>query len=119
MNLGIQSQECNQCGAMIYPHDSVSTKGEKTKIEIHAIPPLSKKIKSSEMDGLELNYKKNAKSVKRTDTETEVTFEIERHLALVEGDENAGCQKFPLCGFVLVSWTRQGDDMKPAPSSYP
>lgn len=91
---------------MIYPHNSVSSTGEKTQIEKHAIPPESKKIKVSEIDGLELTYKKNSKSVKRTDTETEVIFEIERHLALVEGNETAGCQKCPLYGFVLVSWSK-------------
>ena len=157
MDLGIISHECNQCGAVIYPHNSVSTKGEKIKVEKHPIPkPVenmldeelmsqslyneiqagvhdnilslkrfkgksrkndvidtlkaehmsNRNIRLSEINTKETEIRAKAKSVTRTDTETEITFEAERHLATLEGDENIGQQKCPICGFVLVSWNK-------------
>ena len=161
MDLGIKHQTCNQCGAMIYPQPSISAKGEKTKIEKHALPKLAssmideelmpeklydeiqeevqdtnpnlkrfkgktyKKVtdiiraehktmrnaKVAEVDAKETEYKKKAKNIIRTETETEVTLETERHLAVLKGDERNGNQTCPVCGFVLVSWCRDYDDL--------
>ena len=166
MDLGIQHQTCNQCGAMIYPQSIISTKGEKVKVEIIDILKLVSSLTDDELmtlekyndiqNGLydnrpdldltqfkgktysetvnirkvkfqtmrdnkiaeankkEKEYKKIgigvsqpiSKKVTRVETETEVTLNVERYLAVLEGNESTGNQKCPICGFVLVSWNK-------------
>jgi len=49
MDLGIQSQECNQCGAMIYPNSLISTKGEQIKVEKYTLPKLASSMTDDEL----------------------------------------------------------------------
>ena len=110
IDLKIQYQECDSCGAMVYPHNLISSKGEKIKIEKFVLQADADKTRKdiilNDITVKESDYKKNSKGLKRTETETEVSLEIERYLAVLEGDENNGRQKCPICGFVLASWSK-------------
>jgi hypothetical protein len=91
---------------MIYPDSSVSTKGKK--IHTKRINLLEdgkeKNDQIKHANNKESSYKKVSKNVTRTESETEVILKVERHLALIEGDEYTGLHKCPLCGFVLATW---------------
>jgi rubrerythrin len=114
IDLGIQHQECDSCGALIYPHPLISSVGEKIKIEKYSITkpdnlteeeytPI-KNLALNNINVIDSEYKKVSHNVKLINTEKEVALEIERHLAILEGDEYNGYLICPICGYILVSW---------------
>jgi hypothetical protein len=114
IDLGIQYQECSSCGALIYPHPLISSVGEKFKIEKYSMTkpdnlteeeytPI-KNLSLNNINVIDSEYKKVSRNVKRIDTEKEITLEIERYPAIIEGDENNGYLICPICESILVSW---------------